>query len=131
MPRRLIAFNRSYYNPAVHRLAAWLPSMGVMYHTGRRSGREHRTVLNVFRRQSQYVIAIAYGRDSDWVRNVIAKGSCDVVKMGKRLHLVDPRIVVDDSRRLLPPPWRPLLRWLRISEFLVLRLDTGSAAQSA
>jgi deazaflavin-dependent oxidoreductase (nitroreductase family) len=128
MPRRLIGFYRTYYNPTVRRLAARLPTMGVMHHTGRRSGREYRTVLNVFRHRFGYVIAIAYGRESDWVRNVMAKGSCDVVTMGRRVHLVHPRIVVDETRRLLPLPWRPVLKLLKVKDFLLLELDTPSKA---
>lgn len=128
MPRRLVAFYRGYYNPLVRRLAERLPTMGVIYHTGRKSGREYRTVLNVFRCQVGYVIAIAYGRQSDWVRNVMAKGSCDLVTMGRRMHLVHPRIIVDDTRRLVPPPWRPLLRLLKVQDFMLLEADTSSRA---
>lgn len=120
MRKRLIEFNRRFYNPTVRRLAAMLPTMGVLYHTGRNSGKEYRTVLNVFRCQQGYAIAIAYGRESDWVRNVLRSGSCDVVTMGKRVHLVRPRIVVDETRRLVPRLWRPMLRWLKIADFLVL-----------
>ena len=100
MLKRFIAFNRRYYNPTVRRLATRLPMMGVLHHTGRKSGREYRTVLNVFRCQQGYAIAIAYGRDIDWVRNVLHGGSCDVVTMGRRVHLVRPRIVVDENATL-------------------------------
>ncbi len=65
MRRRLVEFNRRFYNPTVRRLAAILPTMGVLYHSGRKSGREYRTALNVFRCQQGYAIAIAYGREND------------------------------------------------------------------
>ncbi len=128
MPRRLVGFYRRHYNPTVRGLAARMPTMGVMHHTGRKSGREYQTVLNVFRRPSGYVIAIAYGRESDWVRNVMASGSCDVVTMGKRVHLMHPRIVVDETRRLLPPPWRPVCRLLKVEDFMLLEPSIPSRA---
>ncbi len=128
MPNRLIDFNRRYYNPAVRWLAAWLPTMGVLYHTGRKSGKEYRTVLNVFRCPQGYACAIAYGRESDWVQNVLHAGSCDVVTMGRRVRMIRPRIVVDETRRLLPALWRPMLRWLKITDFMVLEPETSSQA---
>ncbi len=70
-------------------------------------------VLNVCLCPQSYAIAIAYGRESDWVRNVLHSGDCDVVTLGNQVHLGRPRVVVDETRRLVPVLWPRMLRWLK------------------
>ena len=68
-PRWLAEFNRSVTNRISRPLARRLPGFGVVVHTGRKSGREYRTPVNVFPRDGGYVIALTYGRNGEWVRN--------------------------------------------------------------
>ncbi len=56
--RRIAHFNRRFTNPVLQPLAARLPGFGVVVHTGRKSGREYRTPVNVFREPDGYVIAL-------------------------------------------------------------------------
>jgi deazaflavin-dependent oxidoreductase (nitroreductase family) len=90
-------------------------------HTGRRSGRVYRTPVNLFRDGDRYVIALTYGSDSQWVRNVLAAGAVDIETRGRRLHLVAPEVVRDAERSLVPEPIRPLLGLARVSDFMLLR----------
>jgi hypothetical protein len=76
----------------------------------------------VFRSGASYVIALTYGVESDWVQNVRAAGGCDLVTRGHRHRLAAPAIVHDERRRLVPPPVRPVLRLLRVADFLRLEL---------
>jgi hypothetical protein len=66
------------------------------------------------------VIALTYGSESDWVRNVVAAGGCVLVTRGRRRRLATPTIVRDDRQRPLPHPVRPFLRFMRVTEFLRL-----------
>jgi deazaflavin-dependent oxidoreductase (nitroreductase family) len=123
--RRVAWFNRHITNRITRPLARRLPGFGVVEHAGRRSGRRYRTPVNVFRAGASYVIALTYGVESDWVQNVLAAGGCDLVTRGRRYRLTAPAIVHDESRRLVPPPVRPVLRLLRVADFLRLE-DAGS-----
>jgi deazaflavin-dependent oxidoreductase (nitroreductase family) len=118
-------FNRHVTNRITRPLARQLPGFGVVEHAGRRSGRRYRTPVNVFRSGPSYVIALTYGVDSEWVQNVLAAGCCGLVTRGRRHSLTASAIVHDESRRLVPPPVRPILRLLRVADFLRLQ-DAGS-----
>jgi len=50
--------------------------MGLVVHRGRRSGRVYDTPVLVFPADDGYVIALTYGPDTDWIRNVLAAGGC-------------------------------------------------------
>jgi deazaflavin-dependent oxidoreductase (nitroreductase family) len=113
--------NRVVTNPIVRRVAGRLPGFAIVTHTGRRSGRLYRTPVNLFRDGDRYVIALMYGRDSDWARNVRAAGRCDVETRGEHIPLVAPETVHDPARALVPAPVRPMLRAVNVSEFMVLR----------
>jgi hypothetical protein len=73
--RRVARFNRAVTNPIQLQYAWLLPPWAVILHRGRRSGRLYRTPVNVFPRPGGCVVALTYGPQSDWVRNVLAAGS--------------------------------------------------------
>src|SRR5579864_611651 len=74
--RWVAAFNLAVTNRITSRFAARLPGFGMLTHVGRKSGRVYRTPVNVFRAPEGFLIALTYGRDSEWVRNVLAAGGC-------------------------------------------------------
>ena len=121
LPRGLARFNLKVTNRVLGPLAERLPGFGIVIHVGRRSGTERRTPVNVFHRGDRYVIALTYGADSQWVRNVLAAGELDVEIRGRRVHLAAPELVHDETRRLVPAPVRIPLRAADVSDFLVAR----------
>ena len=118
--RRLAHFNRRVTNHLTRPLARFVPGFGVVIHTGRRSGRRYETPVNVFRHGDGWVIALTYGRRSDWVENVEAAGGCDLVTRGALHPLTAPQIVHDERRLAVPAPIRPVLRLLRVADFMRL-----------
>ena len=121
LPGRLARFNRVVTNRVLGPLARYLPGFGIVWHVGRRSGRTYRTPVNVYRRGGGYVIALVYGAESQWVRNVVAAGGADIESRGRRLHVVDPEVVHDPSRSLVPKPVRVPLRMANVADFMLLR----------
>jgi hypothetical protein len=73
------------------------------------------------RRGDDYVIALWYGSDVDWVKNVLAARGCELRTRGRTVQLAEPRLSADPARRVLPLP----LRWagsvVGLTEFLRLR----------
>ena len=57
----------------------------------------------------------------DVVKNVRASGKCSMRTLGHDVRLVEPRLVTDPTRRLVPPPVRLAGRILGVTEFLVMR----------
>jgi deazaflavin-dependent oxidoreductase (nitroreductase family) len=92
-----------YLDPVLRPVASWLPAFAVMTHRGRMSGREYRTPINVFRRGDAYLFFLTYGTDVDWVKNVLAEGSCSLRTRGHDVGLVDPELIEDGELRDAPP----------------------------
>ena len=93
VPRAVAQFNRRVTNPVARSLTPWLPCLGTLEHTGRKSGRHYRTPLLVFKTRDGFVILIGYGPETDWLKNVLAGGPTVLHKRGKALALGSPRIV--------------------------------------
>jgi deazaflavin-dependent oxidoreductase (nitroreductase family) len=126
LPRFIARVNRRVTNRLLGGLATRLPWFGVVVHTGRRSRRQYRTPVNVFRRGDRYIIALIYGSNADWVRNVLAEGGCTLETRGQTLHLSRPRLFHDESRDAVPAPVRLFLRIVNVCDFLELTLDERS-----
>ena len=122
IPRRIARFNRRVTNPILGPIVVRLPGFGILVHRGRRSGREYRTPVLSFRRGDRLVFALTYGTETDWVRNVLAAGSCDLIMRGRAIHLVEPRLFHDPTHQAVPRIVRLGLAMLRADDFLELRL---------
>jgi deazaflavin-dependent oxidoreductase (nitroreductase family) len=119
--RRVARFNRLVTNRLTAPFAGWLPGFGIVVHVGRRSGREYRTPVNVFRRGDAFMIALTYGSEAQWVRNVLAAGGCRLIARGREHRLSEPRVVREQP---VPAPVRAILRLLHVQEFLRLTAAT-------
>lgn len=119
--RAVARFNRVGLNRVARHVAPWLPGFGVVLHVGRESGRRYQTPVNVFPRHGGYLIALTYGTDTDWLKNVVASGGCELVTRGRRVRLVQPRIYHDESRAGIRPLERWMLRRLRVADFVALQ----------
>ena len=56
---------------------------GILRHVGRTSGEVYETPLGIERTDDGFVIAIVYGQRTQWVKNVLAAGSAEVVVDGE------------------------------------------------
>ena len=125
VPRTRISFIRPFttrvVNPITRRFAHRLPGFAIISYRGRTSGATYRTPMNVFRDGDDYIFALTYGSDVQWVKNVLAAGQADIRIGDRTIHLSDPHVFVDPSRRLMPPPVRILLGLQRVTEFLRMR----------
>lgn len=114
--------NKVGLNRVTGRFAGHLPGFGIVVHRGRRSGRSFRTPVNVFRADDGLVIALTYGADAQWVKNVLAAGGCQVLTRGRTLTCTDPRLYRDEARRDVPGVVRLVLGRIHASDFLALRV---------
>ena len=70
----------------------------LLRHRGRHSGRMHETVLEVaLDRGSEIVVISAWGRRSDWYRNVEVAGAQEIVLRGRRHSHPRHRLLEDDE----------------------------------
>jgi deazaflavin-dependent oxidoreductase (nitroreductase family) len=120
-PRWVARANKNGLNRITKFVAPWAPGWAVVVHRGRTSGRTFRTPLWAFRREGGYVIALTYGSNADWVRNVIAAGGCELESRGRRYQLGAPRVYRDENATGMPRFIRFMLRRvIKAPEFLSL-----------
>ncbi len=114
-------FTTHVFNPVSRRFARWLPGFGILDYRGRKSGKAYRTPLNVFRHGNDWVIALTYGSDVQWVKNVLAAREATLEIRRRKIRLVEPELIVDPERRLMPFGVRQVLGLMRVSEFMRMR----------
>ena len=131
LPRTLARWNKVGLNRVTKHVAPWMPGFGVVAHTGRSSGRRYRTPVNVFPAADGYLLALTYSPDSDWVKNVLAAGGCELVTRGRTVRLVTPQLVHDENRRGIRPLERQVLRLIGVTDFLSLKTAPAAGANPA
>ena len=129
IPRAVRQWNKAGLNKITRRIAPWVPGFGLVVHRGRRSGRVYQTPVNVFPAGDGYVLALTYGPDTDWVKNVLAAGGCELRTGGRVVRVTAPRVYHDETRRGIRPVERQVLRAIRVADFL--SLTTAPAPASA
>ena len=93
LPQRLARFNRYVTNPIQRLWAGWAPTMGILEHVGRRSGKRYRTPLTVFSTFDGVAILLTYGPNRDWLKNITAAGGGTIRRYGRTFAVSDPRVM--------------------------------------
>ena len=119
--RWLAKINTAVTNRITGLFAGWLPGFGILTHVGRKSGKVYRTPINVFRASNGFIIALTYSSQSEWVKNVLAAGGCELNTRGKKYQLASPTVVHDPTRRRFPIPVRVILRLVGADEYMDFR----------
>jgi hypothetical protein len=128
--RHVARFNRRFGNRILGPITWWLPGFGQIEHRGRVTGRTHRAPMLAFPSSDgrRLVFAPTYGPEAEWVRNVLVSGEVGwLTRRGGKIRLVEPRLVHDPARTMVPPAVRLPLRILRVDDFLVATIATAPA----
>jgi deazaflavin-dependent oxidoreductase (nitroreductase family) len=128
IPQSIARFNKSVTNRITRLFAGRAPWFAIVIHTGRKSGKEYRTPLNAFPTKDGFAIALTYGPDTDWVKNVLASGSCSLEYRGHTIPLTSPSLTtvaeIDDT---FPRPVRVVLSLINVDQVLLLRRAAAAA----
>jgi deazaflavin-dependent oxidoreductase (nitroreductase family) len=93
LPQWLARANRRITNPIQRIWAGRAPTLGILEHVGRRSGKPYRTPLTVFDTDDGVAILLTYGPNRDWLKNVTAAGTARMQRRGKTFTVAEPRVV--------------------------------------
>src|SRR4051812_25980471 len=112
---RLRAFNKRFFNPLMLKLAGkkYVP-IAVVRHVGRRSGKPFETPVMARPVRGGFVIALIYGSDVDWYRNVMAAGGAIMRWQGRERAIAKPEPA--DSKKAMPLFPLPLMVILRLND---------------
>jgi hypothetical protein len=86
--------------------------------------------VNVFREPEGFLIALTYGRESEWVKNVLAAGGCKLETRGVLYQLSAPTIVHDPTRRRFPLIVRMVLGLIAANEGMQLSTSRPQGVSS-
>ncbi len=121
--RGLRKFNRAFFNPII-KLIAGRFFYALVYHVGRRSGKEFSTPVVGIKANAFIFIPLPYGADTDWFLNVRAKGSCGVKIKGKLYPSSNPEVVEPTvALAAFSPALQRAFRRAKIKQFLRLRVE--------
>lgn len=121
IPKRVARWNKAGLNRVMRHVAPWTPGLGLVVHRGRRSGREYQTPVEVFGAPDGFIVALVYGPDTDWLRNVQAAGGGELRTRGRTVRVGSPRVYHDESREGIRPLERSVLGLLGVADFVHLK----------
>ena len=130
---RIRTFNKYVTNPLLRRFANGSRGpFAIIRHVGRRSGKPYETVIWVWQTREGFVIALTYGPNVDWYRNMLAAGGGTVFWHG-RLYTVGKPEPIDAETALpaFPAPFRLIFRTFGKQEEFVLLKSSGTEPISA
>jgi deazaflavin-dependent oxidoreductase (nitroreductase family) len=122
LPRRLADFNKVVTNHIAGPLASRVPTMAVIVHRGRISGTEYRTPVNCWIDDRTAIVALTYGSDTDWLKNLTAAGGGTVVARGRSHRVGRPEVVGVEGMIRMPGIVRRVLGLIDVTEFAELPL---------
>ena len=65
----------------------------VVRHVGRRSGRTYQTPIIAVQQGDNFLIALPYGERTDWLKNVLHRGSATIVTHGHAYEVDRPEVI--------------------------------------
>lgn len=122
LPRALARFNQVVANRLLRPLAMVLPHFGVVVHRGRVSGREYQTLVNWWRDEETAIVALTYGSDVDWLKNLRAAGGGAIINRRRTYRLGMPEVIGPEGLRRMPGMIRVMLDSIDVDRFAVMPL---------
>ena|SRR5215467_8390846 len=109
---RIRTFNKYITNRLLYRFASCSRGpFAVLYHVGRRSAKPYVTTIMIWPMGDGFVIALTYGPEVDWYRNILAAGHCSLLWHGRVYAAGKPESIdVETALPAFPPAFRPILR---------------------
>jgi deazaflavin-dependent oxidoreductase (nitroreductase family) len=131
LPKQIRSFNKHILNPILGRVARSAHGpFAIVKHVGRKSGKPYETTIIVFPAADGFVIALTYGPEVDWYRNVLAAGRCEVL-WHKKEYLIDAikPITLHDAEPLLHQPERTILKLVATQHFAKMKSAVSPIGQ--
>lgn len=125
---RMRIFNKYVTNRILRVFASFSHGpFAIIRHVGRRSGKPYETVIMVWPTGEGFVIALTYGPEVDWYRNVLAAGGCTVFWHSKVYAVGKPEPI--DAKTALsafPAALRLILGRLGLQDFVRVKFTEPS-----
>src|SRR5258708_40330 len=112
-------FNKRVLNRLTRRFAnVSVGPVALISHVGRRSGKAYETPVFALPIDGGFILALTYGPNVDWYRNVLAAGHCKLRWHGKEVAIekIEP-VSTETGLARFGFPYSPILRLLGTRDF--------------
>ena len=122
---RIRVFNKHVTNKLmIHIAGRKFGHFAILSHTGRNSGTLYRIPIVAESIEGGFVVALTYGKQVDWYKNVKAKGGCSIYWKKKDYDLTNPEFIDREiALATFPALFRSLLKVAGIEYFLKLEVQ--------
>ena len=97
-------------------------AVSVVHHVGRTSGRSYETPVTAVPTDEGFVVALPYGPKTDWLQNVLAAGSAELVNDGTTYRVDRPQVLpLSEISREFSLNDQRAHRWFAVEDGLRLR----------
>jgi deazaflavin-dependent oxidoreductase (nitroreductase family) len=101
----------------------------VIRHVGRTTGRPYETPVQAVATDDGFVIALPYGLNTDWLKNVVASRSATIVHDGNTYQVDEPEVVpMTAAASRFPPNEQRTHRLFRVEHALLVRQTVADSA---
>ena len=119
-PRTIAIINKHITNRFFILFAAWIPPFALVEHLGRKSGNLYRTPILAFPITEGFVFALTYGRNVDWVKNLLVRNFGVLWYNGTRVPIHDFSFACyDEMKEVFPVLVRYFLNLIEVYDCLV------------
>lgn len=121
---RVRVFNKYATNRVlIHICGKRTGHFAILSHTGRKSGKVYRIPIIAEPVAGGFVIAMTYGKEVDWYKNILARGSCGLRWKNEDYELAHP-VLIDPEAGLtaFPAALRSGLRAAGVKDFMRLKV---------
>lgn len=122
IPHSIARFNRIVTNRISRPVARYLPGFAVIVHEGRVSGTIYRTPVNCWIDDRTAIVALTYGSDTDWLKNLQSAAGGIVEHRGRTYQVGIPVLIGSEGLNRMPAVVRPILNLIDVTEFVELPL---------
>ena len=122
LPGRIRTFNKHVTNRILRVFTKFSHGpFANIHHIGRRSGKPYETVIWIWQMREGFVIALTYGPEVDWYRNMKANGGGSIF-WHRKLYVVGKPELIDTEKALtaFPAFFRLMFRLFGKNEKFVL-----------
>ena len=122
-PDGIRTFNKRYLNRLTGKIARTsFGPFSIIEHVGRKSGKPYQTPIIAIPSAGSFVLALTYGPEVDWYRNVLAAGRCKIL-WHQQEYVIDEIESLGVEQALPYFPWfeRRVLKLVGIQDFVRMK----------
>lgn len=115
--------NRAVFNPRQMESAGTPGAYAsVVRHRGRSTGTPYETPVGTVATDDGFLIALPYGSQADWLKNVLAAGSATIVDDGQTYDIDEPEVIaIEAAADHFSPEEQRTHRWFGVDQVLRVR----------